>query len=266
MDAPENRLSNLFPLESAPAVLEGFRPLQGPHDPAGDWTFDYDELTLIHRGHKTGRVRVARQALPEGCRLTVRHERPQAKTRRIETAVLVCRGDRLSTPVSWDLRVETLDRAGRAVQGTSLRQSGRVRGSAIELRDEAGRRRLDAPPAWTATWALFEAVTRLPREPFDPLQFALLDDFDEWKPGQTLSYRGWRDVKLGQRRVQQTRWVELERGRIRRTRWGWEGGTLVRLHAFQQLGRGVVPWVYWVDSQGRLLFVVAGLTAYVLRA
>jgi len=71
---------------------------------------------------------------------------------------------------------------------------------------------------------------------------------------------------LGQREVRKQRWVQLEKGRIRKTYMAKEGGRDVRLHAYSQVGRGIVPWVYWVDEQGRLLFIVAGLEGYVLNA
>jgi len=68
----------------------------------------------------------------------------------------------------------------------------------------------------------------------------MLDHFDQVKPGQSISYRTTIDVMLG--------------------------GRAVRLHGFDHLGEGIVPWVYWVDDQGRLLFAVSGLAGYLLNA
>ena len=41
-------------------------------------------------------------------------------------------------------------------------------------------------------------------------------------------------------------------------------GQPVRLHAYDHLGEGIVPWIYWVDDRGRLLLAVSGLEAYLL--
>ena len=108
----------------------------------------------------------------------------------------------------------------------------------IDLTDGRTQRQIPAPGAYAVNWALFEAVGRLPREEFEPLRFTMLDHFDQLKPGQVLSYRETADVSLG--------------------------GRSVRLHAYDHLGEGIVPWIYWVDDEGRLLFAVSGLEAYLL--
>ena len=113
---------------------------------------------------------------------------------------------------------------------------------------------------------LLDAVQRLPRAAFEPKRFTLLDDFDVVKANQTLAYRKTVEVLLGGRRVQKQHWEKLEKGRIRKTSWGREGDRPVRLHAYEHLGDAIVPEVYYVDDQGRLLFMVAGIEAYVWEA
>ena len=41
-------------------------------------------------------------------------------------------------------------------------------------------------------------------------------------------------------------------------------GGPVRLHGFRQIGRGVLPYEYWVDEQGRLVLAVGGYQGYLL--
>jgi hypothetical protein len=73
-----------------------------------------------------------------------------------------------------------------------------------------------------------------------------LEDFDRPKPHHTLQYVDTVSLLLADHRT--------------RT------GTLLRLHVYHHLGDGNMPWVYWVDEQGRLLFAVSGFEAYALNS
>ena len=244
---PANKLEDIFPLHTAPRLLEGFRLPRGEHSPTGSWALSYDVLTLVRQGAVVGRLRLQRETVSEGCRLHVRYERPLIGGGiRVEEAKILCAGDVLATPRTWTLEIKSTDRKGNQIPHAGFRKSARVRKSTIDLQDAAGTRQLHVTGRWTLNWALFEAVPRLPKKPFDPLRFTLLDDFDERKPNQVLSYRGVADTELQQ--------SPPSSKRLR-----------TRLHAFQQLGPGIVPWVYWVDEQGRLLFAVSGLEGYALR-
>ena len=95
----------------------------------------------------------------------------------------------------------------------------------------------------TINWLLLEAVGRLPRAAFPPLGFTLLEDFDRPKPHHTLHYAETVNLALPAQR---------------------HAGEALRLHVYHHLGDGNMPWVYWVDDQGGLLFAVSGFEAYVL--
>jgi len=43
-----------------------------------------------------------------------------------------------------------------------------------------------------------------------------------------------------------------------------EGASTVPLQCFEQVGQGILPTTYWVDPRGQLLFVLAGLAAWIL--
>ncbi len=85
-------------------------------------------------------------------------------------------------------------------------------------------------------WALLEAVQRLPRAAFPALRFQMLTHDGMLLPNHTLSYRGP---------------VEIDTA----------GGAL-RLHGYQHLGTGILPWVYYTAESGRLLIAVSGLQAW----
>jgi len=98
---------------------------------------------------------------------------------------------------------------------------------------------IDPAGPYTVNWSLFDAVQRLPGADTPARTFTLIDHFDQVKPETTLSFRKAMDVRVA-------------------------GGRTLRTRAYQQLGCGNVPWVYWTDEAGRLLWVVAGLEGYVL--
>lgn len=255
-----------FPLRSAPRILEDFKLPEGAHDPAGDWALTYRILTLNSRGAEQGRLRVERNAQGSGARLRLHVERPLGVGRRVTQAEIVCRNDALATPVRWSFTSESITRDGKPIAHTRLSKSGVTNGDGVNITDNDRRGRVAVAGPWAINWALFEAVPRLPRQPFKPIRFTMLDHFDQVKRNQVLSYRGSATLLLGQRRTRKQEWVQLEKGRIRKTRLAMEGGKQVRLHAYDHLGDGIVPWVYWVDEQGRLLFAISGLEGYALDA
>jgi len=119
-------------------------------------------------------------------------------------------------------------------------------------------------PACICRWLLFDAVRRFPREPGWRQGFTFLDRCDEPKPGHVVAYRFSTDLVLGA--TTRFRYVpdrRLEAGVIYRPEEERIGGRVVRMHTFEHVGTAMVPFVYWVDEAGRLLFAVSGLEAYV---
>jgi hypothetical protein len=108
------------------------------------------------------------------------------------------------------------------------------------IQESCGVKKVAITGDYTLGWALFDAVGRLPAEQAPPLRFTLIDHFDQVKPGHVLSFRTAADVTIRDRTL--------------------------RLHAFDQVGTGVVPWVWWVDRQGCLLAAVSGLESYLLES
>lgn len=244
-----------FTLEIVAPHLQGFEPPTEPFDPRGDWQLAYGIYTLARRGARLGSLELTRRGLGNGtASLTVDYEKAVPGNHRQKTvAEIVCRSDRLSTPVRWKFDSQITGPGGKTVESSRLSKSGHVRADHLEITDGRSAGRIALPKAYTVNWALFDAVMRLPRGHFEPLRFTLFDHFDQVKPSQTLGYRKTAEVVLGPRAAPKTKSGTPGRKPIRKP---------VRLHAYDQLGEGIVPWVWWVDDHGRLLVAVSGLEAY----
>lgn len=86
-------------------------------------------------------------------------------------------------------------------------------------------------------WSLIDAIQRLPRAPFPMLRFSMLTYDGRLLPDQTLTYKGPVEIQAA--------------------------GSPVRLHAYEHLGTGVLPWIYYTGESGRLLIAASGLQAWV---
>lgn len=153
------------------------------------------------------------------------------------------------------------------VGATRIEKKGDLRDGKLRVEDTAPMRKVwtrpfPEPARCSINWSLFEAVQRLPRKAGESLSFTLLDDFDQARPNQTLSFWKTAQTRVGGRRVQRSRVRQLEKGRVHNPYWAIEDQIPVRLHGFSHTGDGVVPWVYWVDDAGRLLCAVSGIEAY----
>jgi len=217
-------------------TLKDFVPPTGPFEPNGTWTTSY-RLWLVQRHFGGGALTIRREPTDGGIRLTVDLAVAEyaGYLRRTRT-VVECASDTLCTPKSWTLESSVVDVDDKPSTGTRLAERGTLRGEVLETRfgDRVRKQKLAAPA--TCNWSLFDAVQRLPREKTRPLAFTLLEDMDLVKPEQTLTFRETKDLKLG--------------------------AATLRLTGYQQIGRGVLPWQYWVDGQGRLLFAFSGVRAY----
>ena len=81
-------------------------------------------------------------------------------------------------------------------------------------------------------WSLLDAVQRLPGGTFPTLRFQFLTCDGVLLPDHTLAYRGAIEIAAG------------------------------RLHGYEHLGTGILPWIYYTSDSGRLLIAVSGLEAW----
>jgi len=217
-------------------------PPQNDFDPNGAW-----EATYVILNNASGR---ATRLQAEG-HLRLRRTEPAddglfrlqvdllARKQRLgsfrTTIDVVCRPDVLSTPKSWKLSTVSLDAKNEPVDVTRVEESGRIEGGRI-IRKGKCVRRIEAPSAVTGNWSLFDAVGRFAGREIEPLEFTMLEDFDLLKPRQRLTYWGTTEVELG--------------------------GKPVRLIGYQQIGEGILPYHYWLDESGRLVFAYGALRSF----
>ncbi len=232
-------------LESLKAygALRGFAPPAGAFDPAGPWQHTY-RLWLV--GSPMNRYRgfvEIRRGAPAGdgtvgmevSRHLLMSHHPALH---VTTVKLKCATDALCTPRSWTLQAETRDIDGKPIALSRVAESASVKGKAVEVTRGDRRFVRPVPTPFTSDVCLFDAVQRLPRDKTRPLTFALLQDMDEVKEDQRLSYRERIRFELGKEAS--------------------------ALDCYQQIGRGILPYRYYVDGQGRLLLAISGTRAYIL--
>ncbi len=264
-------LGNDFSLEFISARLMGFRIPKEPFEPNGQWQLDYGVYSFTSLaqgpvpGGLVGSMTLARKPLQEGeAELTLNYKKNGPGTVQKVAGKIRCKTDTLATPVQWEYSVEVVDAEGRPYPTSRIAKRAEVSEGRVDVVDDHGTWRLAINGPLAINWALWDAVMRMPRQKAEPIRFTMLDHFDQIKQRQTIALRKSSVVTLGQSRVQEQSGQKLEKGRIGQARRATTGGEEVTLHGFEQLGEGIVPWVYWTDDQGRLLFVIAGLEVYIL--
>jgi hypothetical protein len=184
-------------------------------------------------------------SLPEGKTVTlaVRQSILQQTPGVHETTVqMTCANDPLASPRSWKLTHSVRDANLRPMPEAELNERGNVSsgpGNKATVQIEHGDHTttFEAPLPLTANWSLFDAVQRMPQREGPPAKFAMLQECDLLKPSQQLTYRG-----VGQHAL---------------------GGNSARLHHWQHVGEGILPYDYYTDAEGRLLVALSGLRAYI---
>ncbi len=267
------RFGDDFTLEFISAQLMGFRIPKEPFEPNGQWQLDYGVYSFTSQtrgpapGGLVGSMTLARKPLQEGeAELTLKYKKTGPGAVQNVAGKIRCKTDLLATPVQWEYSVEVVDAEGKPYPTSRIAKRAEASEGRVDVVDDHGTRRLAINGPLAINWALWDAVMRMPRQKAEPIRFTMLDHFDQIKHRQTIAFCKSSVVTLGQSRVQEQSRQKLEKGRIRQARWATTGGEEVTLHGFEQLGEGIVPWVYWTDEQGRLLFVVAGLEVYILNS
>ena len=246
MSSDPNEAIERYPLCSLAPVLRKFQPPVGPFDPAGSWRQTYGVHTLAGRTPAARRVGVLRlrRSVGDNRDVTLKVEYSKTLTGGSQqvTGELHSRiGSTLSTPGQWTFETKSLDAAGKVIPRTQMSRSAVFRDGALTIKDAKETKTIPIAGAYTVNWSLFDAIQRLGGEKAGPLEFTLIDHFDQPKGSQRLSFRGKMGVTVA-------------------------GGGTIRTLAWDHLGDANVPWVYWLDERGRLLFIVAGLEAYVLES
>jgi len=228
-----------FPFSTLVGLTNGYVPSEETIDPEGAWDQSWAVFSIGFGPKRAGSLRMQRKSGTgdtTALKIDYRKDLPNEHTHQV-LAEITCRDDLLSSPVRWTVQTVSLNPSGGVVDGTNMNFEGSNEKRRIVLTDPSGSRRLPVSGDRTISWNLLDAVQRLPRNAFESANFTLLDNFDQIKPNHTLSFREDLDLPV-------------------------DAGT-VHLRGYDHLGWGIVPVTYWVDDSDRLLFVVAGIEAYV---
>ncbi len=230
------RIAYLLPVYTPPPVAN--------FNPTEDWKQDYTMYLLQPlNARKVGRFSLERSS--KGSKqfiLKVLTQRVgNSGYSQFQHAELNCRTDLLATPESWVFDTKmALTPNGKPYLLSGRRHSARVSNGILAIRDNFRTSAFPIPGRYSNEWTLLEAVQRLPGQMMQPIDYTLIDEFDTPWPNHRLAYRTQAHLHM-------------------------QGGSEM-LTAYYDLGRAVVPTVYWVDKHGRLIFVCTGLQIYALTA
>ncbi len=242
MSGVESKIPTDFPLNTIGAGVGRIARSEGPFDASGSWEHRYGVYTAAGRLSRVGGLRLRRSVKSDGrVLLDVQYQKMLSGGSQLISAKIHLTADTpLSVPDNWSFQARVMDAQGQTIDNTQIKKSIRVMDGKLIADEASGDKKVSSAGNYTLNWALFDDVQRLPAEEFLPIEFTLVDHFDQVKPNHRLSFRTSTDVTIG--------------------------GRSERLHAFDQVGEGIVPWVWWVGSRGRLLAAVSGLEAYLLEA
>ena len=224
--------------------LKNWSPPENAFDPSGKWNLVYDRHFLIPQrdgkpgGTHGGFLRLNFTPQAQFSQLQVVEKEKTGFTTLITRAHIKCAKDTLTTPQRWSLNC-IWENPQKVVDNKEMDQqlSGHVDAKEIVYKGSK-ERRIPAPASWTSFWNLFAAIQLIPFKADNPLMFDMFESFDLHKAGQRLMYAGKHKVSLNKR--------ELD------------------LHVFEQTGRGIMPWHWWLDDNHRILLAAGNRRAYLL--
>ena len=209
--------------------LAGINVPAEPFDPNGEWEHNYAMWNPARAksaaSELVGSLTIHRKLTPEGSirlQLTQITKMAGKNGSGRSKAGVTCKANDIATPIQWRVDFRIADPQGKDVPMTAVS----VLGTADKLR-VSGR--------LSSNWSLFDAVQRLP---FDsrPIEFTMLEELELLRPEQRLSPGATAEVEIG--------------------------GRLMKLHSFEQIGRGILPITYWLDDNHRLIIAVGGRRAF----
>lgn len=152
-------------------------------------------------------------------------------------ASIRCRTDRLATPIKWRAGSTFHGPDGKAIRDLETECTGRAQEGTIEIKTHGTKRTIKPSRPFTGDWCLLEAVQRMPCKEGEPVSMDVLKEMDLLQTDHRIAYRGLDTV-------------------VRH-------GADMPLHHFQQWGRGMLPYDYWLDQNHRLQIFVTLSIAYI---
>ena len=231
-------LKELGAVDKLPSTPKDFRP-------AGNWVNTY-RIWTCHGYRESGNENVGLLRLEraagksdESFALKVHQKIVQTDgILNIIDARMRCLNDELASVVQWQLSSRLIGQDGEQRPELGTEEKVRINRDVMSVETGGQTFKRKVPTQLPCDWSLFEAVQRLKFKRESSLTFDLLEGLSLLKQDQHLSYGGGSQMTTGTRDV--------------------------ALHCFAQLGRGILPYEYWLDERHRLLLVTSMNKAYVL--
>ena len=225
--------------------LGAMRPISPTRfSPAGNWTHVY-RIWACHGYRESGNedkgtLKIERSSSSTddtfGLKViqTIKNDRDLVH---VLDAWITCRNDALATPIQWQCKSTFYDPGGATIPDLCMAQSGRVSGNTVEIVAQGKTRRYEGSHPLTGDWCLCEAVQRMPWKDATHFRMDILKEMALLQRDHHLVYDGKKRFVIG--------------------------GKAMDLHHFQQWGRGMLPFDYWLDEEHRLQVFVTLSIAYI---
>lgn len=228
-------------------MFRGFPPTPAEFDPKGNGTNTYRiwgcHGYLNSGNHDVGYLQIERIRKEDPVSYSLKITQELMQTHGVVNEIkaeVKCLHNPIASPVSWQLTSRIIDPHGKTNDALTMEEKVTYKNHDILEVNTGGRtftRKVKSPLA--ADWGLFSLVQELPyRQEESKREFHLLEGLSLLKEDHRLSFQGIHDVKIGDQEMP--------------------------LNLFEQIGRGVLPYEYWLDDQHRLLMVVTMSRVYVL--
>jgi hypothetical protein len=145
----------------------------------------------------------------------------------------------IGTPAEWTYETRFSTEDGKPLYGIPVTGHGYMKDGAVCVNELSHRRIYPLQkPDFTLSWNLMDAVQHVADTQL-PLQFDVIDECDIYGGLKTLQLFKHAKVSIN--------------------------GTVRRLKSYILTGTGTLPRFYWLNENGRLLFVNSGMEVYVLQ-
>ena len=212
-----------------------------------DWTMQFGIYTTPAKPGRVGGMRIRRASSGDTVTYFLQFGKNHANGRQKIAATIKTSPATESDPLisraeyEFDAYAVYKDDFSQPIECTKVKKScsyklgsdGRTK---IEFSGQSNSIDIDGPA--TLSWLLFETIARLAGPKQSPIDFTLIDHFDQIKPQGRIAWRSTATVAFG--------------------------GKETELSAYDQIGRGVLPAVWWIAPNRWPLAYVAGIESYLL--
>lgn len=90
-------------------------------------------------------------------------------------------------------------------------------------------------------WGIIDLVQKMAEESIDSKTFTSVDEFENMFQTQSIQFKKYRQLDTGESGV-------------------------IQFKAYEHIGQGIIPTVYWIDDKNRVVFIISGMEGYVLNS